>query len=225
MQAVRFHRHGGPEVLQLDEVPAPAPGPGEVRIAVRAAGVNFIDTYLRSGFYDSGALPAVAGREAAGAVDALGPGVDAWSAGDRVAFCDARGAYAESVTHAADRLVPLPAGVDFRTGAAALLQGFADSVRATRVRGHVVLFGQASGEPDPIRPRRLLGSRTLTSASLFDYVRSRDELLARSRDVFDWLAAGRLRLAIDSVLPLARAADAHRRLEGRASMGKILLEP
>lgn len=102
---------------------------------------------------------------------------------------------------------------------------FEKSVAATRVRGHVVLFGQASGEPEPIRPRRLLGSRTLTSASLFDWVRERDELLARASAVFGWYRARKLEVAVDSVLPLARAAEAHRRLEGRETAGKLLLEP
>jgi NADPH2:quinone reductase len=89
----------------------------------------------------------------------------------------------------------------------------------------VVLFGQASGEPEPIRPRRLLGSRTLTSASLFDWVRERDELLERAGQVLAWYRQRRLEVAIDRVLPLARAAEAHRLLEGRQTAGKLLLEP
>jgi NADPH2:quinone reductase len=102
---------------------------------------------------------------------------------------------------------------------------FLDSVRATRVRGHVVLFGQASGEPDPIRPRAVLGSRTLTCASLFDYVRDREELLARAQAVFTWHRIGKLEVRVDRVLPLAEAAAAHRLLEGRQTTGKLLLEP
>jgi NADPH2:quinone reductase len=100
---------------------------------------------------------------------------------------------------------------------------FVGSVQATRVRGHVILFGQTSGEPDPIRPRRLLGSRTLTSASLFDYVRTREELLERARDVFQWAVEGKLRVSIDRVLPLEEARRAHELLEGRATEGKVLL--
>ena len=102
---------------------------------------------------------------------------------------------------------------------------FEGSVAATRVRGHVILFGQASGEPEPIRPRRLLGSRTLTCASLFDYARGRAEMLARAAEVFRWHAAGRLDAHLDRVLPLAQAAEAHRLLEGRQTSGKLLLEP
>jgi NADPH2:quinone reductase len=102
---------------------------------------------------------------------------------------------------------------------------FEGSVAATRVRGHVVLFGQASGEPEPIRPRQLLGSRTLSGASLFDYARDRAEMLARAAQVFGWHAEGRLRVHVDRVLPLAEAAQAHRLLEGRETSGKLLLQP
>ncbi len=102
---------------------------------------------------------------------------------------------------------------------------FTGSVAATRVRGHVIFFGQSSGEPDPVRPRKLLGSRTLTCASLFDYARDRDEMLAHAAAVFDWYRAGRLDIHLDSVLPLAQAAEAHRRLEARETSGKVLLEP
>jgi NADPH:quinone reductase len=102
---------------------------------------------------------------------------------------------------------------------------FEKSVAATRVRGHVILFGQASGEPEPIRPRKLLGSRTLTSASLADWTREREELLERAGQVFAWYRERRLEVAVDRVLPLARAEEAHRLLEGRETAGKILLEP
>jgi NADPH2:quinone reductase len=102
---------------------------------------------------------------------------------------------------------------------------FEGSVAATRVRGHVILFGQASGEPEPIRPRKLLGSRTLTSASLVDYSSDRGEMLGRARQVFGWHAEERLDVHVDRVLPLAEAARAHRLLEGRETSGKLLLAP
>jgi NADPH2:quinone reductase len=102
---------------------------------------------------------------------------------------------------------------------------FEGSVAATRVRGHVILFGQASGEPEPIRPRKLLGSRTLTCASLAAYSADRDELLDRAREVFAWYRQGRLEVRIDRVLPLAEAARAHELLEGRKTSGKVLLQP
>lgn len=98
-----------------------------------------------------------------------------------------------------------------------------DSVRATRIRGHVIFFGQASGAPDPIQPRRLLGSRTLTTASLFDYARTREDLLALAEPVMAAAAAGALKAWIDRVLPLDDAVLAHQLLEGRRTVGKLLL--
>jgi len=320
MKAIRYHTPGGPEVLRIDELPTPEPQAGEVRIALRAAGVNFIDVYLRNGLYPS-ALPAIAGKEGAGVVDAVGPGVDDVAAGDRVAFFDAQGSYAEAVVLRADRVIPLPSGVSFDDGAALPLQGmtahylthtihplgpgdrvlihaaaggvgllavqmaklagaevfgtcstedkaararaagadhvilytetdFADevvrltrgrgvdltldgvgrttftgSVRATRMRGHLILFGQSSGVMDPIVPRQALGSRTLTSASLFDYAGTREELRERAGAVFAWAVDGRIRTTIDRVLPLAEAPEAHRLLESRGTIGKLLLAP
>ena len=318
---MRFHRTGGPEVLQVDEIPVPEPGPGEVRIRLERVGLNYIDTYLRSGFYDPGPLPAVAGKEGAGRVDRLGPGVRGLAEGDRVAFFDARGAYAERIVHDAERLLPLPEGLDPLLGAALPLQGmtahyltrsirplspgdavlvhaaaggvghlsvqmaklagavvfgtcgsawkaerlealgvdqvirydeedfvervleatggrgvdlaidgvgsatFQGTVRATRVRGHIVLFGQSSGPVQPFRPREVLGSRTLTTAILFDYTRDREELSRRAEEVFGWALEGKLEVWIDRILPLEEAAQAHRLLEHRQTSGKVLLEP
>jgi NADPH2:quinone reductase len=98
-------------------------------------------------------------------------------------------------------------------------------VRATRVRGHVAFFGQSSGPPDPIQPRPVLGSRTLTCATLFDYIRIREELLERAAGVFAAHLEGWLPASVDRVLPLGAAAEAHRLLAGRSTMGKVLLEP
>ena len=323
MRAIRFHTKGGPEVLQLDEIPLPVPGAGEVRIALRFAGVNFIDTYFRSGLYDAGPLPARVGKEGAGVVtavgDAVGDGSVGPSVGDRVAFWSATGSYADEVLLPAAQALPLPAGLSFELGAALPLQGmtahylvhgirpvtrgdtvlihaaaggvgllasqlakragarvfgtcstpakaalaraagcdevilytetsfadavlaatagrgvdltidgvgqttFLDSVRATRVRGTVVVFGQSSGMITPFSPRPVLGSRTLVSASLFDYARAPEELALRSRFVFDLAASGDLDVHIDSRFPLAQAGDAHRRLENRATAGKLLI--
>jgi NADPH2:quinone reductase len=101
---------------------------------------------------------------------------------------------------------------------------FRQSVRATRVRGTLVVFGQSSGRIEPISPRPVLGSRTLVSATLMDYTRERAELLERWDRVAADAVAGRLQLAIDRVLPLAEAGEAHRLLESRATAGKLLLD-
>jgi NADPH2:quinone reductase len=100
---------------------------------------------------------------------------------------------------------------------------FLASVRATRVRGTLVVFGQASGMIEPFSPRPVLGSRTLVSASLFDYARDPEELAQRWGRVAGDFERGRLRVTLCAVLPLAEAAAAHRRLESRATTGKLLL--
>ena len=90
-KAARFHEHGGPEVLQYEEVPVGEPGPGEARIRHTAIGVNFLDTYQRSGLYPV-PLPMVGGNEAAGVVEAVGPGVRNLEPGDRIAYTGLSGA-------------------------------------------------------------------------------------------------------------------------------------
>lgn len=122
MKAIRIHQPGGPEVLRVDEVPDPAPGPGQVAIRVEAVGVNFIETYQRTGVYKV-PLPWIPGTECAGVVTALGSGVEGISVGDRVGTVDALGSYAEQSLVPADRVVKLPDGVDARLAAAVLLQG------------------------------------------------------------------------------------------------------
>lgn len=122
MQAIRVHSPGPPQVLRLEDLPLPTPGPGQVRIRVEAGGVNYLDVYQRTGLYKI-SMPAILGQEAAGTVDALGPNVSECKVGDRVASANVLGAYAEFALVAADRLVPLPDGVDTRRGAAVVLQG------------------------------------------------------------------------------------------------------
>jgi NADPH2:quinone reductase len=122
MRAIRIHEHGGPEVLRYEEVPLPEPARGEARLKVEAIGLNFLDTYYRSGLYPV-TLPFVPGSEAAGVVDAVGPEVAEVRPGDRVGFAMHPGAYAEYVVVPAWRLVPLPAEIDARTAAAVLVQG------------------------------------------------------------------------------------------------------
>lgn len=123
MRAVRATAPGGPEVLSVDELPEPSPGPGQVAVRVAAAGVNFIDTYRRSGRYPV-PFPHVVGSEGAGTVTALGAGVAGVSVGDRVAWLDGtEGSYAELAVVTAARAVPVPAGVGLEDAAAAMLQG------------------------------------------------------------------------------------------------------
>lgn len=122
MKAVRIHQFGGPEVLQYDDVPDPSPKPDEALVKIDAAGVNFIDTYQRSGAYKI-PLPTILGQEGAGAVTAVGQGVTNVKVGDRVAWTGFLGSYAEAIAVPADRLVALPSGVTTKQGAAIMLQG------------------------------------------------------------------------------------------------------
>jgi len=322
MKAIRVHQTGGPEAMQLDDVPTPEPGTGEAAIDVAAIGVNFIDVYFRAGLYKA-PLPMTLGLEAAGTVRAVGAGVDAVAVGDRVAWTGVPGAYAETALVPANRLVKLPAPLSFRDGAAAMLQGMTahylacstyplqagdtcllhaaaggvglllcqvakrrgatviatvstdakaelargagadhvilyakedfvagvrratggagvhvvyDGVGATtfeqgldclRPRGMMVLFGAASGPVPPFDLGQLSakGSLYVTRPTLFTYIMNDAELHARAADVLGWIAAGQLKLRVEEDYPLARAADAHRALEGRKTAGKVLLVP
>jgi len=320
VKAIRVHSAGGPEVLVLDEVPEPSPGPGEARVRMAFAGVNFIDVYLRSGLYSAGPLPARLGKEGCGVVEAVGDGVTEVAPGDRVAFADGAGAYAERVVLPAHRLLPVPEALGDEAAAALPLQGmtadylvrtighvgegdavlvhavaggvgllacqmakaagatvlgtcsteakaaaaraagcdhpilyteedfaeraleltggrgcdvvldsvgrstFHGSVRATRLRGTLVVFGQSSGMIEPFSPRPVLGSRTLVSSTLFDYIRERGEMVERWERVAGAAAAGTLDVSIDRIVPLAEVADAHRALEARETSGKVLLD-
>ena len=321
MRAIRISENGGPEVLALEELPDPTPGPSQIVVDVAAAGVNFVDTYQRSGLYPV-AVPFTAGLEGAGVVTAVGGDADDVAAGDRVAWCGGQGSYAERCALDAAGVVPVPDGVPLDTAAAAMLQGltahylvvdtfplkpghrclvhagaggtgllliqmakrlgaevfttvgspakaelatgagadhvilydevdfaeaitdiagprpldvvydgvgaavFDTSLGLLRRRGTMVTFGNASGPVPPIAPLRLSqgGSLFLTRPTLWDHVAERSDLLARSQDLFDWIAEG-MDVRIGLELPLAEAAEAHRRLEGRATTGKILLRP
>ncbi len=322
MKAIRIQSTGGPEVLRLEEVPAPVAGAGQVVVKIAAAGVNFIDVYHRTGQYRV-PLPFTPGQEAAGVVAAVGAGVTDVSVSDRVAYAHVLGAYAEYALVPADRVVPLPDGVDAKLGAAAMLQGITAQYLATTVyplrlgdtclvhaaaggaglllcqvaklrgarvigtvstqekaalaraagaddvilyieqdfevevkrltggkgvqvvydsvgrttfekglnvlapRGMMVLFGQSSGAVAPLDPQVLnqKGSLVLTRPTLGHFIATRAELLARAGDVLGWIRAGKLKVRIGLELPLAQAAEAHRRLETRGTTGKVLLLP
>ncbi len=322
MRAIRVQEVGGPEVLRVEEVPSPEPGEGEVRVRIEAAGVNFIDIYVRTGAYKA-ETPFTPGMEAAGVVDAVGPGVTGLSVGDRVAYAMEMGSYAEEAVVPAWKLVPVPDGVELDDAAAVMLQGmtahylthstfplepghralvhaaaggvglllsqiakrlgatvygtvstaekadlarsagvdeviryteadfakevdrltegkgvdvvydsvgkdtFDRSMGCLRPRGMLVLYGQSSGPVPPVDPQRLNagGSLYLTRPSLGHYAASREELLARSGDLFSWIGAGELELRIGETHPLEDAGVAHERLNGRKTTGKVLLKP
>ena len=148
-QAIRFHKTGGPEALQLEDVDVPAPGPGEARVRNTAIGVNFIDTYQRSGLYPL-QLPSGLGTEAAGVVEAVGPGVDWLAAGDRVAVCTGPvGAYSTERIVPADKLVKLPDGIEDRAAAAMMLKGLTVQYLFRQTyplkAGETILFHAAAG--------------------------------------------------------------------------------
>ncbi len=324
MYAVRMSQHGGPEVLKYEEVPTPEPGPGQARVKIAAAGVNFMDVYGRMGQGSyKGQLPTILGSEAAGTVDAVGPGVTEVVTGEDVAYTGLPGAYAEYAIVSAERLVRVPVDLDLNTAAAVMLQGmtahylahdtyplhldevalvyaaaggtgglltqiakmrgarvlaavgsdekaaiarelgadetvqyeredvaqaarrltngrgvdvvydsvgkdaFEKSLDSLRKRGYWVLFGQSSGPVPPIDPQVLnaKGSLFLTRPTLVHYIETRDELLRRADDLFNWIIRGELKVRIDRTFPLSQAAEAHKYLESRQSKGKILLIP
>jgi len=148
MLAVQATRTGGPEVLEAVDLPVPDPGPGQIRIRHHAIGLNFIDTYQRSGLYPM-KLPAVLGQEGAGVVDAVGPDVDGWKIGDRAAYTGQIGAYAAFHVVQADRVLHLPDGISFEVAAASLLKGMTTEFLLHRCyplkAGETILVHAAAG--------------------------------------------------------------------------------
>ena len=316
---MRIHAFGGPEQIRCDEVPVPRPGPGQLLLKMAACGVNYKDTHVRAGGYDV-PLPFTLGREGAGVVEAIGPGVTGVALGDRVAFAPEIGAYAEYNLLSAERAVPLPEGIDFSSAAAVMLQGmsahflvhdswpvqagdrvlihagaggvgllliqmckakgatvlttvsteekeavargagadhvirytqvdfelaarnivgaagidviydavglttFEAGLRLLRRRGMMVLYGRSSGLPD-LNALAWQGSHYLCQPILGDHIVTREALLARASAVLQMVAEDRLKLRIGGVYPLAEAARAHADLNGRATTGKLLLQP
>ena len=149
VHAIRIHATGGPEVMQWEEVEVGAPGPGQIRLKVSAAGLNYLDTYHRSGLYKL-PLPLTLGTEGSGTVTAVGDGVADIRVGDHVAYASAPlGAYAEERLMQADRCVVLPAGIDDRLAAAIMLKGMTTEyllLRTFKVQpGQTILFHAAAG--------------------------------------------------------------------------------
>ncbi|MBW4438565.1 MAG: quinone oxidoreductase [Pleurocapsa minor GSE-CHR-MK-17-07R] len=330
MRVIQVTEHGGPEVLTLVELPQPAPAAGGVVVKNEAIGVNYVDVQHRAGGYYPVALPLIPGIEAAGVVVQVGAGVTDFRAGDRVAYGGYMGGnYAEYTPVPADKLVPVPASVDFEQAVAGLMQGmtahcltsdvyavregdwalvqaaaggvgsllvqyaklrgatvigtvssarkadfarqmgadhvvnyrthdfaaeveritggqgvhvvydavgaptFDGSLASLRACGHLVVYGQTGGAVPPFDINRLSGltdstsrgSISLTWAALSHYNAGQSAMLARAAAVFEDMQAGRLRPYISMRLPLADAAHAHRLLEDRDALGKIVLLP
>lgn len=323
MKAIRVHRHGGPEVLSYEEVELGRPGPGEVHVRNRALGLNFVDVYFRSGAYAPPNLPFIPGNEGAGEVISVGEGVQDFSPGDRVAYVETLGSYAQERLVPAHFLVHLPNDIDFETGAAMMLKGltaqallrrsfrvesgqtilmhaaaggvgliltqwarhlgatvigtvgspekaelarangcdhvieygredfvarvreitkgegchvvydgvgkatFPGSLDCLRPLGTFVSFGSSSG-PIEIFDITLLmkkGSLYATWQLLFTHLARREDVLAMSRELFDVVASGAVKIPVHTRLPLAEAAEAQRRLEARETTGATVLLP
>ena len=148
MLAIQAVKAGGPEVLEVVDIPLPSPGPGQILVRHQAVGLNFIDTYHRSGLYPV-KMPAVLGLEASGVVEALGEGVTRFAVGDRVAYNGSMGAYAEAAVVPADRAVKVPDDVSLEMAAAVLLKGMTAEFLVRRCfhvkPGDVVLVHAAAG--------------------------------------------------------------------------------
>jgi len=324
MRAIEVAELGGPDVLRYVDKPQPSPASGEVLIEAEAIGVNFIDTYFRSGLYPR-QLPFVLGTEVSGTVAAVGEGATKLRVGDRVVTAAASGAYAEYCTAPTKFVAQLPPGVDCDVAAAALLKGltahyliksvypaqpgdtvlvhagaggvgliltqwasnlgirvittastphkaelsrqagatdvldypddadefgnrvrgltdgvgvaavydgvgastFDASLASLAVRGTLALFGAASGPVPPVDPQRLnaAGSVYLTRPKLADFTRTEQEFSWRAEELFDAIADGSVKITVSRRYPLADAAQAHRDLQGRKTVGSIVLVP
>ena len=321
-KAIRFHKTGGPEVLQLDDIEVGAPGEGQAKIRHTAIGLNFIDTYHRSGLYPL-PLPSGLGLEGAGVVEAVGKGVTQVKAGDRVAYAGGPpGAYSEVRLIPAEKLVKVPKGISDQQAAAMMLKGLTVQYLIRRVyrvqKGETVLFHAAAGgvgliacqwlkalgatvigtvgsdakanvarehgcdhtivytrenfaervkeitggrkvpvvfdsvgkdtftgSLDCLQPRGLLavfgngsgpvtgvdlntlarGSYYVTRPTLMTYTALREDLEWMSKELFDVVKSGKVKIEINQTYPLADAAQAHRDLEARKTTGSTVLLP
>lgn len=173
-QAVLFHENGGPEVLKLEEVELAPPGLNEVQIRHAAIGLNFLDVYYRSGLYKAPHLPFIPGREAAGTVIEVGPGVTDFAVGDRVAYADADGAYSIERNIKTRHLVKVPDDIDLKTAASMMLKGMTAEYLLNRTfqvgPGTVLLFHAAAGGVGLIAGQwaKLLGATVIGTAGSDD---------------------------------------------------------
>ena len=312
MHAVVFERNGGPDVLNFTEAPDPEPGPGHALVDVEAAGVNYMDVYEREGNGYGRPAPAIPGAEGAGTVAGTG---------ERVAWMNIPGSYAQRLSAPRENLVPVPDGLSLEVAAAAMLQGItadylvsdsypvqpgdwvvvhaaaggvgllltqlvklrggrvigttsteektalarkagADEVigyegfhgrvreitggegaaavydgvgrttfdaglKALRPTGSMILYGAASGQPEPLTLQSLagLGSLYVQRPTVKTYVRTAAMLQERARRVLDLVGTGKLDVRIGARYPLDQARQAHEDLEARRTTGKLLLTP
>jgi NADPH:quinone reductase len=189
MRAIVIERTGGPEVLELRDVPEPRPGPGQLLVDVEAIGVNFRDVYEREGRY-ARKPPFVAGAEGAGTVAEVGEGVDEFAPGDRVAWAAADGSYAERVVVEAARAVPVPEGISTELAAAVALQGMTAHYLATTTYpvepGDAVLVHAAAGGVGLLLTQiaTMRGGRVIATTSTDEKARLARE--AGSAEVLDY---------------------------------------
>lgn len=190
VRGIIVREHGGPEVLRVEELELPSLGPGQARVRLDASGVNYLDVRQRTGDFKV-TLPVVIGNEGAGVVEEVGPGVTDIRAGQKVGWIMAGGTYTTHAIVAADRLVPLPAGVDAKLAASVLMQGLTAHALATTVRpiesgDTVLIHGVAGGlggilcEIAHLRGARVIG--TVTRGDKADAARAvgADEVIVRS---------------------------------------------
>src|SRR4051794_29035717 len=209
MHAIQISNAGGPEVLVPAELPDPEPGPGELLVGVAAAGVNYIDVYQRNGTYPM-PVPYVPGLEGAGRVLALGPGATDFAVGDRVAWVEALGSYAERVTVAADKAVPVPPGISDEVAAGLLLQGVTahflvnDTPRVQH--GEDVLVHAAAGGVGLLLTQLAAarGARVIATVSTAE-----KEELARAAGAADVIRYGEVADLADAVRSLTGGAGVH----------------
>jgi len=198
-KAFRIHKNGGPEVMAWEEVPVGAPGPGEARVRHHAVGLNYIDTYHRTGLYPV-TLPSGLGSEGAGVVEAVGPQVEEFKPGDRVAYAGGPlGAYSEVRNIPAVYLVKLPDSIPFEQAAAMMLQG--------------------------MTAQYLIKRTYITRPSLVPYTAKRSDLLSTAQDLFNMVLSGKVKIEMNQRYALKDAAQAHRDLEARRTTGSTALVP
>lgn len=170
MKVIRVHQTGGPEAMLLEDIPTPTPGEGQALVRLQASGVNFIDTYKRSGLYNL-PTPFTVGEEGAGTVEAVGPGVGSVKPGDAVVYSNVQGGYAEYAVVPAEKLVLIPAGLDPKIAVAGMLQGMtahylAHSTYPLKAGETCIIHAGAGGVGLLlIQMAKMIGATVITTAS------------------------------------------------------------